>query len=95
MEMVDLVDLFHPYAGKNLIYIFYIYDAKQTHHPHHPHQFMRLEIIARLARRFEVLKNKPFGLVGFNSLPPVEIIFTSVRGPVTAKGCASVSQVTP
>ena len=68
MEMVDLVDLFHPYAGKNLIYIFYIYDAKHPHHPHHPHQFMRLEIIARLARRFEVLKNKPFGLVGFNSL---------------------------
>ena len=41
---------------------------------------MRLEIIARLARLFEVLKNKPFGLVGFNYLSPVEVIFTSVRG---------------
>ena len=92
---MDLVDLFHPYAGKNLIYIFYIYDAKHPHHPHHPHQFVRLEIIARLARLFEVLKNKPFGLVGFNSISPVEVIFTSVRGPEAVKRCASVSQVTP
>ena len=89
------MSLFIPTREKIYMNIFYVYGVKYTHQTHLTHQFMRLEIIARLARRFEVLKNKPFGLVGFNYLSPVEVIFTSVRGPEAVKGCASVSQVTP
>ena len=74
------MSLFIPTREKIYMNIFYVYGVKYTHQTHLTHQFMRLEIIARLARRFEVLKNKPFGLVGFNILPPVENIFIGCEG---------------